>query len=172
MEEKKSIQIYAGKRAWYELTLAAVFYMVTVYTLLMLLFHLTLDFDIFKAILSLFDFLYYGLPSLASALAFSVTKDVEIEFNSKIIFSHYKVGPFMKTQKTATVDFKYVSVFQEVEGVFQTNLWYKGNKHYKMYEFEIKEDAFDFGNQISDKLNVDLLDATERGNNKWIDKTI
>ena len=76
MENKKSIQIYVGKRAWYELALAAVFYTFLIYTVLMLLFHLTFDFDVLKAVLNFFDFLYYGLPSLASALAFSVTKEI------------------------------------------------------------------------------------------------
>ncbi len=29
----------------------------------------------------------------------------------------------------------------------------------------------DFGLLISNKLNIDVLDATEKGNFKWIDKT-
>ena len=170
MENSNTIKIYAGTRNWYELVLATIFYTVTAYTILLFLYYLTFAFNGKEAMLKLFDFFYLGLPSLASALAFSVTKDIEIENNSSII-SYYKVGPFTKTVKTSTIAFEYVSVFQETEGVFQTNLWYKGNKHYKMYEFEVKADAFKFGTLVSDKLNIDLLDATERGNNKWVEKT-
>ncbi|GAA4080330.1 hypothetical protein GCM10022389_28060 [Flavobacterium cheonanense] len=32
-------------------------------------------------------------------------------------------------------------------------------------------EAMSFGLLFSNKLNIDLLDATEKGNFKWIDKT-
>ena len=169
MKQYNTVKIYSGKRAWYELSLAAVFYMVAIYTLLILLYDLTIGFNVYEAIISLNEFFMYGLPSLASAIAFSVTKDIEIKNNSHIV-SYYCVGPFTKRFRTPTIEFEYVSVFEEIDGIFQTNLWYKGNKHYKMYEFESKEEAFKFGAMVSGKLNIDLLDATEKGNNKWVDK--
>ena len=66
---------------------------------------------------------------------------------------------------------EYVSVFLDDKDNFQVNLWYVGNKHYKMYVFEKKETAMKFGKHVAAKLNIDLLDATERGKNIWIEKT-
>jgi hypothetical protein len=40
-----------------------------------------------------------------------------------------------------------------------------------MYDFEKKELAMKFGEMLSTKLNIDLLDATEKGNFKWVDKS-
>ena len=39
-----------------------------------------------------------------------------------------------------------------------------------MFSFESKEAAYQFCLNISNKLNIDILDATEKGNFKWIEK--
>jgi hypothetical protein len=46
----------------------------------------------------------------------------------------------------------------------------KGNKHYKMYKLTEEEHALKFGAMVAQKLNIDLLDSTEKGNNKWVEK--
>lgn len=38
-----------------------------------------------------------------------------------------------------------------------------------MYKITEKEHALKFGSMVAQKLNIDLLDATEKGNSKWID---
>lgn len=163
------LKIYAGKRAWYELGLSSVFYMVPIYILLMTAYYLFIS-DFNEALLSFFDFLYLGLPGLASALAFSMTKNLEINTDKNTIISYYCVGPFTKKVQTRTMEFEYISVFLNQAGDFETNLWYKGNKFYGMFAFYEKDEAFEFGKMLSDKLGIDLLDATERGNNKWVEK--
>jgi len=49
-------------------------------------------------------------------------------------------------------------------------IWYKGNKHYKMYAFDKKAQAMEFASLAAARLKIDLLDATEKGNSKWIEK--
>jgi len=39
-----------------------------------------------------------------------------------------------------------------------------------MYTYEDYESAMLFGRTVSDKLNLDLLDATEKGDFKWVEK--
>ncbi|WNM19800.1 hypothetical protein [Flavobacterium capsici] len=168
--ETKIIQIYSGKRSWYELVLAAVFYSITTFIFILILYYLTLEINYKESLIKLFEFFYYGLPCLANGLIFSMIKDIEIDTKNNSIHTLYKVGPFIKKVKTKAQEFEYVSVFLTDKNVFETNLWYVRNKHYKMYEFEKKEDAFEFGEMVADKLNIDLLDATERGNNKWVEK--
>ncbi|MDP2158934.1 MAG: hypothetical protein Q8K02_00490 [Flavobacterium sp.] len=169
MKSTNQVKIYSGKRKWYELLLASIFYAVTVYTLLLFLFYSTIGYNGREALIKFVEFLYYGAPSLSMALLFSVTKDIEIVVDSGLILSYYKVGPFCKVKKTPALVFEYISIFSQEKGIYQTNLWYKGNKFYKMYEFENKEDAFEFGRMLSLKLGIDLLDATQKGNFKWID---
>ena len=136
MQKNDSVKIYSGTRAWYELVLAAIFYSVTIYILLDLFYTIIINFNGSSTIQKLFNFLYYGMPCLANALFFSITKDIEIDIHSKIITSIYKVGPFYKTKKTKALQFEYISIFHDSKQNFQTNLWYKGNRFYKMYDFE------------------------------------
>ena len=62
----------------------------------------------------------------------------------------------------------YVSVFKTQKSEFEVNIWYGKNKHYNISNFETLNEAFILGRTLSDKLNLDLLDATEKGNSKWL----
>ena len=64
-------------------------------------------------------------------------------------------------------ELEYVSIFYNRK-VFEVNLWYKRNKHFKLYNFYLKKDAIETGRKIAIELNVSLLDSTEKGNSKWI----
>ena len=54
--------------------------------------------------------------------------------------------------------------------LFETNLWCEGNKYFQMFIFENSKEAFNFGKIVAEKLNIDLLDATEYGNNQWVER--
>jgi hypothetical protein len=107
---------------------------------------------------------------LAGGIAFSITKTVLIDIDKDKLISRYTVGPFSRDVLTVVPELEYVAVFLNSKDQYEVNLWYTGNKHYKMYFFEEKESAFTFATAISNKLNIDLLDATEKGNNKWVEK--
>ena len=66
-------------------------------------------------------------------------------------------------------ELEYVSVFNNMGAEqFEVNLWYEGNHHFNIMAFDESQPAFDYGKQFSEKLNLKLLDATEKGNSKWI----
>lgn len=163
--------IYEGKRKWYELVLAAVFFGISVYLLLSVLYYAFFDTSISMVIQSVYLTLGFGLYSFVNGLGFSVTKNLLIDTDTNTIVSRYMVGPFSHDVKTMANEFEYVSFFRYKNDYYGTHLWYKVNKHYKMYSFEDKFAAYQFSLEISNKLNIDLLDATEKGNSKWIDKT-
>ena len=48
-------------------------------------------------------------------------------------------------------------------------MWYIGNKHYVMCDFDSSEPAFTFAHYVAAKLKLDLLDATIRGESKWLE---
>lgn len=172
IDAENIVKIHSGNRPWYELLLASIFYAVTIYTIINLIYNSFFITDSeYYPIKYLFDFLIYGVPSLAFGLRYSMVKDVYIDLNQNTILSIYIVGPFSKKTNTLVQNFEYVSVFKNDNDIYETNLWHQGNKHYKMYDFYAKKDAFTFGLLISDKLKIDLLDATNRGNNQWVDKS-
>ena len=85
--------------------------------------------------------------------------------------TEYAVGVFKYSYFSAIPTLEYVSVFRNPRNdVFEVNLWYKGNKHFNVSNFDDFEPAFQFGLHFSNRLNIDLLDASEKGNSKWIEK--
>ncbi|MEW5677507.1 hypothetical protein ABGT15_14445 [Flavobacterium enshiense] len=164
------VVVSEGKRAWYEVFLATVFLSIFFYLLLSCIYYITFDVSLGPFVENLFLSCSIGLYSLAQALKFAVVKNILIDVDSDRLISRYLLGPFSHDVVKITPEFEYVSVFKNDKEYFETNLWYKGNKHYKMYAFEEKQPAMDFADDVARKLNIDLLDATEKGNSKWIEK--
>ena len=108
---------------------------------------------------------------LAGGTAFAISKTVLIDVDRDLLISRYNVGMISKDVKSSVPKLEYVSVFLDEKQEYQVNLWYIGNKHYNMYSFDEKKTAFTLANHVANKLNINLLDATERGNNKWIETT-
>lgn len=66
-------------------------------------------------------------------------------------------------------ELEYVSVFHNVGAEqFEVNLWYEGNHHFNIMNFDEAAPAFDYGKQFSERLSLKLLDATEKGKSKWV----
>ncbi|HNP33024.1 MAG TPA: hypothetical protein PKN96_07000 [Flavobacterium sp.] len=106
---------------------------------------------------------------LALGISFSITKTVLIDTDSDLLISRFCVGPFSRDVKSKVPQLEYVSVFLDSKENYEVNLWYVRNKHYRMYDFDKKETAIEFATKVALKLKIDLLDATEKGNSKWID---
>ena len=108
---------------------------------------------------------------LTGGVVFAISKTILIDVDQDLLISRYNVGMISKDVKSAVPKLEYVAVFLDEKEEYQVNLWYVGNRHYNMYSFDEKEAAFKLANHVASKLNLDLLDATERGNNKWIEIT-
>jgi hypothetical protein len=106
----------------------------------------------------------------AGGVSFSIKKSILIDLDKEKLVSIYMVGPFSRKVIKVLPELEYLSVFKIDESKYEVNLWYLGNKHYKMYTFTEKELAIKFGAMAALKLNIDLLYATEKGNHKWIEK--
>ncbi|AWA29476.1 hypothetical protein HYN48_04885 [Flavobacterium magnum] len=108
--------------------------------------------------------------TLAGGISFSLRKSVMIDLDKNRLVSKFNVGPFCRNVRSEIPQLEYVSVFLDGKGYHQVNLWYKGNKHYNMYAFEEKKNAMKFAANVAVKLDIDLLDATEKGNFHRVDK--
>jgi len=162
--------ISQGNRPIWKTILASLFFTLALYLLCIIL----LPFFFFEVNEGMFKSGAHDLRSmfffLAAGIHQSIMKTVLIDVDKNKIISRYHIGPFSRDKKSDAPELEYVSVFKDGKDMFQANLWYKGNRHYKMFAFEEKEPAFRFAEMVSDKLAIDLLDATVKGDFKWIDK--
>lgn len=172
MEENKEYELVVsqGKLPWWRIIVASLFFSYMIYMLyiLCILFY-KVDFLKVKP-KGIAGIIEVAAFCFAGGISFSITKSILIDLDKEKLVSIYTVGLFSKKIITALPKLEYVSVFKVDDMEFEVNLWYKGNKHYKMYKLMDKEHALKFGAMVAQKLNIDLLDATEKGNNKWVEK--
>lgn len=169
--EKQNVIISEGNRPLWQRIIAAIHYTAIVYLLFRFFtgFELSSDSEKLKGNLSLLEIVIFLLPS---ALAFSVIKDILFDLEQKEYKIQYCVGPIRIGKWQALPDIEYVSVFKQPKAdgghIYEANLWYKGNRHFNVYESELLEPAYKMGENIATVLQVNLLDATEANNNKWV----
>lgn len=170
MENEFELIVSQGKRPLWQRLIAAVFFAVLFYFLLQLLlvlFYYGFGLHLMAQLVLTAGPMAY---TLTGGVFFSVTKTILIDTDKDKLISRFCIGPFSRDVLSQVPELDYVSVFLDGKGYYQTNLWYKGNKHYKMYAFDEKKPAMDFAAQVSERLKLDMLDATEKGNSKWIEQ--
>lgn len=107
---------------------------------------------------------------LLFAFVFSLNMKIQIDTKSKEIKEIYSLGDFSFKLKSKIKNLEYISVFLNNE-VYFLMMWYENNKHESLCGFNDFASAMEYAKEIANKLNIDLLDATEKGNFKWVDKT-
>ena len=104
------------------------------------------------------------------ALDFSRKKSIIINTRSKTITSRYSVWSLNFDKRKRATDFEYVAYFEKDKNrIYGVNLWYKENRYFEIGEFDDLISAKNAAYDIARTLKIDLLDATENGNQKWID---
>lgn len=170
-ENKYEIMISEGKRSWYEIALASFFFSVVIFLICITCYQTYVYPDYYIFIVRICSIIGASGYLIAMGLRYSLLKDILIDTDTNELVTRFRVGMISYKISSKIKEFEYVSVFKDANEYYRTLLWYTGNKHYKMYFFEEVKPAFDFALMVSNKLNIDLLDATEKGNSKWIDKT-
>lgn len=117
----------------------------------------------------------YVLLILIGAISLCYKKGIQIKPQTKEFKATFEIGPLVLGQWKKIPDPEYVSVFQQPlkDGnyIFEVNLWYDTNKHWELYTHSDYREAFLMGFDLSEQLDIDLLDATTPNDYKWIDKT-
>jgi len=107
-----------------------------------------------------------------SSFMFIASHSVHLNFENNKIQHQFRVGVFnYKEVWQDLVDLKYISVFKTGD-YFQINMWYQKNEILNLMTLENTEKAIENGFLISEKLNIDLLDARKPGHHKWINKQV
>lgn len=167
---QKEIVITEGNKPLWKIFIASVLFTASILSLAIFLFDfyiIGLNDKKLKGILGLFEL---SVLLFMYAIRLSIVKTVFLNSQRSLFRSEYRVGPFSYSQNKKIKELKYISVFKNDKEVFEINLWYDSNKHLKMFVADTKEAALNLGRLMSDKIEIDLFDATEKGNFKWIEK--
>ncbi|MGJ8591231.1 MAG: hypothetical protein ACSHXF_01710 [Aquaticitalea sp.] len=120
-------------------------------------------------------YMYLGLLFLIllfTILPIIIRDYIYLDFKNLKIRYAYEIGLFSYKEKWQDLeDLEYISVFKKNE-LFEVNLWYKKNKIVNLFATDKFSDAIDNAYQIANKLQIDLLDASVKGNHRWVDKNV
>lgn len=168
---KEHIIISERNRPFFNLILAALCFTGVVAILYCFLFTALFkntSFNVLKAVLIVCGFL------IAIGIKLCVQKRVVIDLLNSRFKPITEIGPIKTGRWNIIKNYEYVSVFcppmQEGDLIFEVNLWYDTNKHFQLYKKDNYKDAFIMAFDISEELNISLLDATIPHEQKWIDK--
>ncbi|MGH2666255.1 hypothetical protein [Flavobacterium sp.] len=173
MENNQNLIIVSeGKKPFWQTVIAALLFMASI----VFLFNFFYDLYVSgiaaetKTTKRVIGYLKLSLFAFFGGLKFSLIKTLFIDSEREKLKTEYRVGIFKVNYYSEIPQLEYVSVFKNSQKeIFEVNLWYKGNKHFNVSNYEELQAALDFGIVFSKKLNLDLLDATEKGNSKWIE---
>lgn len=165
------IVVSETQRPFWHLIIAALLFTLALSILCLLYYTFSLSFQ--GLVDSIYIILGSGFISIVAS-GFCSQKYIYIDLENSKFKPSLEIG-FIKIGKWKIINnYEYVSVFYDPgkseSEIFEVNLWYDRNKHFEIYTRNNFHDAINVGYNLSEKLNIDLLDATIRGDHKWIDK--
>lgn len=169
--KQDKIFIAGGRRPLWQVIIAAALFTVGFFIFL------KLSYDGYKRAV-FFKGVAHGLEMLiyfwGAATGFTFTKGIQIDAQNSKFKNTFEIGPLKLGEWKKIPNPEYVSVFQQPlsngDYIFEVNLWYDTNKHWELYTNPDYKEAFLIGFDLSEQLDIDLLDATTPNDYKWIDK--
>src|SRR6478672_5668199 len=113
-------------------------------------------------------YLTVAILLFVAGLGSSIVKTRYLNLEKEKLQTEFRFWLLKMRTQSSMPELEYVSVFKnEGAETYEVNLWYEGNHHFNVDNFDEAEPAFEFGRKFSEKLNLKLLDATQKGNFKW-----
>jgi hypothetical protein len=110
-----------------------------------------------------------ALILFVAGLGSSIVRTRYLNLEKGKLHTEFRLWFLKMDVQSSMPELEYVSVFKnEGAETFEVNLWYEGNHHFNVDYFDEAEPAFDYAKEFSEKLNLKVLDATVKGNSKWI----
>jgi len=168
---KSEIIISESNRPIWQIPVAALLFTVATALTIKLFYEAQLTNEHVRSMISGFESVVF---LIVIGISFCSRKRIYIDIKKSRFKPTIEVG-FIKIGKWKTIiNYEYVSVFHQPlsdgGSVFEVNLWYDKNKHFNLYEQYDYKEAFLMGYDLSEELDIDLLDATVPNDFKWIDK--
>jgi len=169
--KESNIIVSETKRPFWQLPIAALIFTAVIYILAKDLYYFRWTNDYLRYFV---HGMYAYVFLIAAGIGFCSQKRIHVDLENSRFRPTLEVGP-IKIGKWKTIkNYEYVSVFHQplVNGnyIFEVNLWYDSNKHFELYSEDSFKSALEVGYNLSEELNIDLLDATIPNDFKWIDK--
>ncbi len=167
------IIVSGSKRPFWQIFIASLIFTFAAVLLLWIIYNTFLRPEIYlTSIISSRVVIYL----IAIGTFFSFRKSVYIDLGQSRFRSTFEIGPVKLGQWKTIHSYEYVSVFHQPlkngDRIFEVNLWYDTNKHWELYEKNNAKEAFEIGYEISEYLQIDLLDATVPNDFRFIDKSL
>jgi hypothetical protein len=158
-------------RPIWQIPVAALFFTIAAMFLISLVYRLKFNEEhIILALHQLDAVLWFS----SIGVMFCYKKQIQIDIKNSRFKPAIAIGPIKIGRWQTIKNYKYISVFLQplVDGstTFEVNLWYDHNKHFELYFIDDYTEAFLIGYDLSEQLNIDLLDATVPNDFKWVDK--
>lgn len=97
---------------------------------------------------------------------------IHLNFTHLKIRHCHSIGPLMYKEKWQPLqDLNYISVFHTANG-YEVNIWYKKNEILNLFVLDDFDEVLEKAYFLSEKLNIDLLDARKRGYHKRVNKKV
>lgn len=168
-DEEFELIVHEGNRPWWQTIIAGLiftFMFYLIYHAVLMFYYLGYNDGTVRAFPSFF---FLIVCCIVAGISFSLVKSVLIDVDKDKLVTRFTIGKFSYDHISPVPSLEYVSVFKDGRGGYDVNLWYIGNKHYVMCDFFDSESAFIFAHYVANKLKLDLLDATVKGDSKWVD---
>lgn len=171
--ENESVIISEGERPLWQIIIAAIFFTLSVFFLSYIFKNgIKSEVGLANSVRSIF----LSLITFLMGLRFSTKNTMFFDLDNKRFKDQYSVGPFKRGKWKLLPKLEYVSVFKNGREIFEINIWHRKNKkytnkHFNIYNYHDQEDALESGYYIANQLNIKLLDATEKGNFKYLNMT-
>ena len=169
-EDERTIDahISEGKRPFWQILIAALFYIGALVSLYF--FYETFSLEVSnKKIVAYFDIFELTIILFMAGISFSVVKDYQFDFKNNQYKIIHRVGPIKVGQWRTLKSLDYISVFKKNESKYLVNLWYNKNKHFNLSAQNKADTAIFMGKELAKKLKIELYDATDPHNPKWVD---
>ena len=161
-------RIFQPKRPFWQLFTAGIFYTAAIFSVV--IFYTTLEINSeAKQLFMIPQIFEITWIFILVALSFSVLRDYHFDFRNKQYKEIYKLGPFKygKWKQFRSID--YISVYRKRRKKIIVNLWYNDNKRINLAEYNNFKDAMFHGERVARTLKIDLLDARDPHNTKWVE---
>ncbi|WP_034060624.1 hypothetical protein [Lacinutrix jangbogonensis] len=169
--DKKHIIVSETPRPFWQLPIAALLFTAVIYMVIKDLYYFNWSNNYFRYMSADMQIIPFFI---AAGIALCSRKKIYVDIENSKFKPTLEVGS-LKFGKWKTIhNYEYVSVFHQPltsgDYTFEVNLWYDKNKHFELYSQNSFEDAMSIGYDLSEQLNINLLDATIPNDFKWIDK--
>lgn len=166
--DENDIYISQGNRPLWQIVLAALLFT----GMFIFLYYFFITFNIYnsvKRVKGSLHFLQIAIFLFVGGVSFSIVRDYHFNFKERKYKILFCVGPIRIGSWKRFENLEYISVFKNSKNLFEINLWYNRNKHFNISTYPKNDFALLAGKELAKKLNIDLFDATDPHNGKWVE---